>query len=211
MVGETTFMKQLGSVRSSSILHSVEDLSTDSTFFYRTRSGYDSNRGSRKRNKNAYSTDEILTKIPTSNNINRLENGVNTDNLLGSTTPAPQNRGLSKSMIIPTPVSDFTEFDSDNEQENNKTCCDRIKQYLDVSLLKDPVFIMLCTSVTLMSTGCPYMLFFLPAYVTSAGYAKSEAGYLVAVSAALDLVGRLGLGYLSDLQLFDRKKTYITW
>lgn len=60
-----------------------------------------------------------------------------------------------------------------------------------------------------MSTGCPYMLFYLPAYVISAGYTKSEAGYLVAVSAALDLIGRLGLGWLSDLQLFDRKKTYI--
>lgn len=34
---------------------------------------------------------------------------------------------------------------------------------------------------------------------------------LVAVSAALDLIGRLGFGYLSDLQLFDRKKAYIVW
>lgn len=43
------------------------------------------------------------------------------------------------------------------------------------------------------------------------GYTKSEAGLLVAVSAALDLIGRLGFGYLSDLQLFDRKKAYIVW
>lgn len=43
------------------------------------------------------------------------------------------------------------------------------------------------------------------------GYTKSEAGFLVAVSAALDLIGRLGFGYLSDLQLFDRKKAYIVW
>lgn len=43
------------------------------------------------------------------------------------------------------------------------------------------------------------------------GYTKSEAGFLVAASAALDLCGRLGLGYLSDLHLFDRKKAYIIW
>lgn len=43
------------------------------------------------------------------------------------------------------------------------------------------------------------------------GYTKSEAGYLVAVSAALDLIGRLALGWLSDLDLFDRKKAYIVW
>lgn len=43
------------------------------------------------------------------------------------------------------------------------------------------------------------------------GYNKSEAGYLVAISAVLDLCGRLGLGWLSDLQLFDRKKTYTLW
>lgn len=34
---------------------------------------------------------------------------------------------------------------------------------------------------------------------------------MVAVSAALDLVGRLGLGYLSDLQIFDRKKAFVVW
>lgn len=84
-------------------------------------------------------------------------------------------------------------------------------RYLDTSLLKDPVFILMCLSVTLMSTGCPYMLFYLPAYVTSNGYTKSQAGFLVSVSAAVDLVGRLGLGWLLDLQLFDRKKTYIFW
>lgn len=111
-------MKQIRSVRSSSLLHSVEDLSTDSTFVYKNRSGFDSNRGSRRRNKNTLSTDEITTKIPQTGNVaveSQLSN------------PAPQNRGLSKSMIIPTPVSDFNEFDDEAlEQKRKKTCCDRI-------------------------------------------------------------------------------------
>lgn len=78
-----------------------------------------------------------------------------------------------------------------------------------MSLLKDPVFIGMCMSVTLMSVGCPYMLYFLPAYALSAGFTKKEAGFLVALSASLDLIGRLGFGYLSDLQVFDRRKAYI--
>lgn len=43
------------------------------------------------------------------------------------------------------------------------------------------------------------------------GYTKGEAGMLVACSALLDLIGRLGFGYLCDLQIFDRKKAYIVW
>lgn len=43
------------------------------------------------------------------------------------------------------------------------------------------------------------------------GFTKKEAGLLVAVSAALDLVGRLGFGYLCDLQIFDRKKAFVVW
>lgn len=49
VVGETIFMKPIKSMRSSSILHSVEDLSTDSTCVYKSRTGFDSNRGSRRR------------------------------------------------------------------------------------------------------------------------------------------------------------------
>uniref|UniRef100_A0A1B0CJQ1 Major facilitator superfamily (MFS) profile domain-containing protein n=2 Tax=Lutzomyia longipalpis TaxID=7200 RepID=A0A1B0CJQ1_LUTLO len=178
VVGETIFMKPIKSMRSSSILHSVEDLSTDST------------------NKNASSTDEMLAKFPP------------VDNNLS--IPLTTNRGLSKSMIIPTPVSDFSEYETSPKRMRRNSCVKWIEKYLDVGLLKEPVFILMCLSVTLMSTGSPYMLYYLPAYVLSAGYTKTEAGYLVAVSAALDLLGRLGFGWLSDLQLFDRKKAYIT-
>ncbi|XP_055904859.1 uncharacterized protein LOC129940519 [Eupeodes corollae] len=201
-IGETTFMKPMKSVRSSGILHSVEDLSTDSTWVYRKHSGSDSNRGSRRR-RNVFANDEIISKIQA-----HLEKPIS--------PPTSANRGLSKSMEIPTPVSNLADLknqkieeEDDYEDDPPRTCCDRIQTYLDISLLRDPTFILMCLSVTLMSVGCPYMLYYLPAHVISIGYSKSEAGYLVAVSAALDLIGRLGLGWLSDLQLFDRKKTYI--
>ncbi|XP_034136216.1 uncharacterized protein LOC117588794 isoform X1 [Drosophila guanche] len=226
IIGETTFIKPMKKVRSSGLLHSVEDLSTDSTWVYRKHSGTDSNRGSRRR-RNVFANDEVISKIQA-----HLERPLS--------PPSVVSRGLSKSMEIPTPVSNLSELkqqqlsdsgildsqlvesvngesphfedddddDDDDEEQLPRTCCERIEMYLDISLLQEPRFILMTLSVTLMSVGCPYMLYYLPAHVISIGYNKSEAGYLVAISAVLDLCGRLGLGWLSDLQLFDRKKTY---
>ncbi|XP_071855750.1 monocarboxylic acid transporter silnoon isoform X1 [Bombus fervidus] len=154
VVGECLRMKPISKIRSSSILHSVEDLSTDSTCVYKARSSLKSLKSS-------------VTAV----------------------CPVPQNESQ-----LP---------------KEKKTVMQRIAQYIDLSLLKNPQFMMMCLSVSLMSTGSPYMLYYLPAYVHAAGYTKSEAGYLVAISAALDLCGRLGLGWLSDLKLFDRRKGYI--
>lgn len=167
-------------VRSSGIMHSVEDLSTDSTWVYRKNSGTDSNRGSRRR-RNVFANDEIISKIQAH---------------LGKplSPPAVVTRGLSKSMEIPTPVSNFTDLnkrgelhdlsgaivaqppmdvgtcDGDDDDDNEpRTCCERIELYLDISLLKDTTFILMCLSVTLMSVGCPYMLYYLPAHALSNG------------------------------------------
>lgn len=207
IVVDTTFPAKpvMKSVRSSGILHSVEDLTTDSSWVYRRS---ESTRGSRRR-RNVFANDEIISKIQA-----HLEKPLS--------PPIATTKGLSKSMEIPTPVSKFEvnkdrkgsaddTIAEDYDEDPPKTCCERIQRYLDITLLKDPTFILMCLSVTLMSVGCPYMLYYLPAHVISIGYNKSEAGYLVATSAALDLIGRLGLGWLTDLQIFDRKKAYVLW
>ncbi|XP_063993451.1 monocarboxylate transporter 12-B [Diachasmimorpha longicaudata] len=160
IMGEGIRMKPISKIRSSSILHSVEDLSTDSTCVYKARSSLRS----------------LKSSVP-------FVNGS-----LPTKDPEPVD--------LP-------------DKEKRSSVSQKIAQYIDLSLLKNPQFIMMCLSVTLMSTGSPYMLYYLPAYVHNSGYSKSEAGYLVAISAALDLCGRLGLGWLSDLQLFDRRKGYI--
>lgn len=124
-MGESRFTKPVSAIRptrSSSILHSVEDLSTDSTCVYKSRSGFDSNRGSRRRIithnfGNRLSNDEI----PDKQTLNNLFDT--------SSIQASNNRGLSKSMILPTPVSDLSEFDDDHELKKPKTLCDRIKRF----------------------------------------------------------------------------------
>lgn len=165
IIGETTFIKPIKKVRSSGLMHSVEDLSTDSTWMYRKPSGTESNRGSRRR-RNVFANDEIISKIQ-----------AHLDKPLSPSANVVQ-KGLSKSMEIPTPVSKLNEAkpvecndieENDLEDDEPQTCCERIQMYLDLTLLRDPIFILMCLSVTLMSVGCPYMLYYLPAHVISIG------------------------------------------
>lgn len=135
-------------IRSCSILHSVEDLSTDSTCVYKDK---------------------------------KLE-----------------------AAVLQSLQSAIPEI----AQARRKTFSEKFRRYLDLSLLRNSKFLVMCCSVTLMSTGCPYMLYFLPAHAISTGYSKRDAGLLMAVTAAFDLVGRLGLGWISDQVTFDRKKSY---
>ncbi|KAJ0184369.1 hypothetical protein K1T71_000792 [Dendrolimus kikuchii] len=163
---------RLRPTRSSSILHSVEDLSTDSTCVYKATR--------RKLSRSLY----IRPPLPS-----RLA----------------QNK-LSEPVII-KPEQEVKE--DIVEEKKRRGCVEKISRYLDVSLLKSWRFGLLCASVALMSCGSPYALYYLPAYTVAAGHSKSAAGHLVAISAVLDLCGRLGLGWLCDLHLFCRRKAYI--
>lgn len=145
-IGETRFMKPIKATRSSTLLHSVEDLSTDSSCLFKARNGFDSNRSSSRRravacgvgvtdtgnatttastkNGTGFSTDEFLDKVPLN---------INTGNLSSrkyhSAKQAAAYRGLSKSMILPTPASDLSAFDDTIKTEERKSCCDKIKRF----------------------------------------------------------------------------------
>lgn len=188
-MGEITMkMKTIPKIRSSSLLHSVEDLTTDSTCVYKNRSSLRSLRSS-----------ATAVYPPTFLGINY--------NYCNSYYCLCVNVNNSYTYIFD--YAGQTTGSDEQVNDKKKSIMQKIARYLDLSLLKEPQFMMMCLSVSLMSTGSPYMLYYLPAFVTTEGYAKSDAGYLVAISAVLDLCGRLGLGYLSDLHVFDRKKGYI--
>lgn len=156
-IGETRFMKPIKATRSSTLLHSVEDLSTDSSCLFKARNGFDSNRSSSRRraiasgtstataaengiaitntitttttstttasikNGSGFSTDEFVDKVPL--NINHSSRKYYT------TKHASAYRGLSKSMILPTPASDLSDFDDTIKTEVQKSCCDKIKRF----------------------------------------------------------------------------------
>ncbi|KAL4702025.1 hypothetical protein ACJJTC_013542 [Scirpophaga incertulas] len=164
---------RLRPTRSSSILHSVEDLSTDSTCVYKA---------SRKKISRS-----LYIRPPLHNRLIQCK--------------------LSEPAIVKQ--EEKQKEDEVEVKEEKRGCVEKISRYLDVSLLKSWRFGLLCASVALMSCGSPYALYYLPAYAVSAGHTKGAAGHLVAISAVLDLCGRLGLGYLCDLHLFCRRKAYI--
>lgn len=128
-IGETRFTKPISAIRptrSSTLLHSVEDLSTDSTCVYKAHGGYDSNRGSRRRIitqkfGGRLSNDELPDKL----DFDKL---VDTNKV--SAIQTTTNRGLSKSMIIPTPVSDLSELNNVNELKKPKTLCEKIQRFV---------------------------------------------------------------------------------
>ncbi|XP_021205733.2 monocarboxylate transporter 12 [Bombyx mandarina] len=162
---------RLRPIRSSSILHSVEDLSTDSTCVYKA--------SRRKLSRSLYIRPPVTSR-------------------------------LTQSKLADQVIRKEVEIKSEEpEKKPSKGCVEKISRYLDVSLLKSWRFGLLCTSVALMSCGSPYALYYLPAYTVAIGHTKAAAGRLVAISAVLDLCGRLGLGWLCDLHLFCRRKAYI--
>lgn len=128
-------MKPIKATRSSTLLHSVEDLSTDSSCLFKARNisrGSSRRRGATNgsgtadvsttettapmRNGSGFSTDEFVDKVPL--NINHY-----------SAKQASAYRGLSKSMILPTPASDLSDFDDTIKTEERKSCCDKIKRF----------------------------------------------------------------------------------
>lgn len=127
-IGETRFSKPISSIRptrSSTLMHSVEDLSTDSTCVYRARNGYDSNRGSRRRIiTQKFGTRSSNDEIPDKQALNNLFDRST------STIQASNNRGLSKSMILPAPVSDLNEFHDEIDAKKRKTICEKIQRYV---------------------------------------------------------------------------------
>lgn len=135
IVGETRFMKPIKSTRSSSLLHSVEDLSTDSTCVYKARSGFDSNRSSRRRAAVTKTTTVAAAApfVSTDEMLGTVSGGVAGASAAAAAATSMQtsaSRGLSKSMIIPTPVSDFSEYDDEEGVKKSKTCCGWIKKYV---------------------------------------------------------------------------------
>ena len=85
-----------------------------------------------------------------------------------------------------------------------------VRNYLDVSLVQDPVFLLLAGSVMMMAVGMPHCLFFLPTYAESVGISSEDASLLLSVSAIFDLGGRLIFGFLLDLNLFPKYIAYAT-
>jgi MFS family permease len=131
--------------------------------------------------------------------------------LIGSTelfSSPPQEIKPTRKFIL-QPVPD-TQKREETEWKENKSLriLKTINKYIDLSLVKDPVFLLLAGSVMLMAIGVPHCLFFLPTHAKLVGLAATDASYLLSISAIFDLAGRLVFGFFLDLNLFPKYLGY---
>lgn len=71
-------------------------------------------------------------------------------------------------------------------------------KFLDLSLLKDPVYLVILISNSTNAIGYTNFIILLPAYAGVLGFDKNRAAYLLSIVSMLDLVGRIGGSALSD-------------
>lgn len=82
--------------------------------------------------------------------------------------------------------------------------CTRSKEtgkskFLDLSLLRDPVYLVILISNSTNAIGYTNFIILLPAYALAMGFDKNSAAYLLSIVSALDLIGRIGGSALSDV------------
>ena len=128
--------------------------------------------------------------------------------LIGSTelfAPPPNDVKPTRKFIL-QPVTDSTEKQVETAKVKEKKSGDifkSINKYIDLSLVKDPVFLILAGSVMMMAIGVPHCLFFLPTHAKFIGLPATDASFLLSISAIFDLAGRLVFGFFLDLNLFS--------
>ena len=89
------------------------------------------------------------------------------------------------------------------KDEKGRSCCSSAKsvflKYIDLSLCREPVFLLLTASVMCMSLGVPHFLIFLPSFARQLEEGReADPALLLSVSSALDLLGRVGAGLALD-------------
>ncbi|CAB3368238.1 Hypothetical predicted protein [Cloeon dipterum] len=94
----------------------------------------------------------------------------------------------------------------DDDKEGS---ADSTTKLLDLSLLKDSLYLVILLSNSTNAIGYTNFIILLPAYAISLGCDKETASLLLSLVAALDLVGRIGGSALSDLHFMPRKYYYI--
>lgn len=82
-------------------------------------------------------------------------------------------------------------------------------KFLDLSLLKDPVYLVILISNSTNAISYTNFIILLPTYALSLTFSKDGAAYLLSIVSALDLVGRIGGSALSDLNLMPKPYYFV--
>lgn len=82
-------------------------------------------------------------------------------------------------------------------------------KFFDISLLKDPLYLIILISNSTNAIGYTNFIILLPAYGVALGFDRSLAAYLISIVSTTDLIGRIGGSALSDLNLIPKQYYYI--
>lgn len=88
------------------------------------------------------------------------------------------------------------EFDSEIESEK--------KKFFDLSVLKDPIYLVILISNSTSAISNTNFMILLPSYAISQGFDKNMSALLLSIVSALDLVGRIGGSSLSDIDFVPK-------
>lgn len=101
------------------------------------------------------------------------------------------------------------QVEDDKEIIRKSNCCVQcLRGLCDASLFQDGLFWVVAISVFLVACGTPFSLFYLPSYAESIDISSSVTTSMLSISSILDLVGRLGCGFVSDLHIFQLHHVY---
>lgn len=81
-------------------------------------------------------------------------------------------------------------------------------KFLDLTLLKDPVYLVILISNSTNAIGYTNFIILLPTFATTLGFDKNLAAYLLSIVSIFDLVGRIGGSAMSDWTTFIPKTWY---
>lgn len=94
---------------------------------------------------------------------------------------------------------------SDDAKEE-PTGCDK---YFDLSLLRDPVYLVMLISNCTNAISYTNFIILLPSYALELGFSKDQAAYLLSIVSTFDLIGRIGGSALSDLNLIPKSWFFV--
>lgn len=86
----------------------------------------------------------------------------------------------------------------------SKMDTDDKSHFFDLSVLKDPIYLVILISNSTSAISNTNFMILLPAYAISQGFDKNSSALLLSVVSALDLVGRISGASLSDIDFVPK-------
>ncbi|KAE9533341.1 hypothetical protein AGLY_009244 [Aphis glycines] len=126
---------------------------------------------------------------------------------------ANRRRTISQSTNAGAYAAEITNGIIESDQFSDGICCSAdakstIKQMLDFSLLKDPVFILYTISNFLTSIGFNIPYLYLVPQAGQMGIPSKQSSYLLALLGIANTLGRIILGFISDKPWINRLMVY---